>query len=83
MIAKKTGEEYPLDPEAYVGKRALWTIVLHQRGIKVTVLVNILEARKQWNRVDLLIRTNSGDEVWVSNKTVRLVEDPLNRPRMA
>ena len=59
----------------YVGRTGVWSIIVQNRGT-VTQLVKVVDARKMWNRVDLLIETNTGDRVWVSDQTVKIVEPP-------
>jgi hypothetical protein len=66
----KDGES--LHPEEAIGRRGVWAIALRGRGV-VTVLVKIVDARKVWDRLDLLVETNTGDRTWVSDKTVTLV----------
>jgi hypothetical protein len=63
----------PYDPAYYVGKRGIWSVAVRNQGV-ATVTVQIVATRENWGRVDLLIETDTGSQVWVSNQTVEVAK---------
>jgi hypothetical protein len=81
-VVGQTGERdmsdvlYTLDDEAreLLDKMAVWEFTI--RGERVSTLVRIVDARRLWNRLDLLVETNTGTRVWASAQTVSTVDLP-------
>lgn len=63
-------------PAEYIGRRGVWTFSL-RGGEPISFLVDIVDARNLWKRIDLLVESNVGDRFWVSNKTVRLLREDV------
>lgn len=62
-------------PEDYIGKLGVWHVRL-QKDMATTVFVKIVDARRLWDRMDLEIETNTTARLWVSHKTVEVMEIP-------
>lgn len=56
----------------WIDQAAKWTFVY--RGEHVPVLVRILDARRLFGRIDLLVETNAGGRVWASSESVEILD---------
>lgn len=70
----RVDKKLPYDGAYYIGKRGIWSIQVRNQGV-ATVSVQVVDVRENYGRVDLLIETDTGSRVWVSNQTVS-VEKP-------
>lgn len=55
-----------------VGKQAVWTAKLRRQTI--TFLVKIVDTREMFDRVDVMVESNTGDRVWVSTKVLEILD---------